>query len=38
MTKILQLNKIKFKNKSTEWTLEHILNTFKGEISLPMVT
>ena len=34
----LQLNKIKFKNTSTEWTLEHILNTFKGEISLPMVT
>ena len=31
----LQLNKIKFKMTSTEWTLEHILNSFKGEVSFP---
>ena len=29
----LQLNKIKFKMTSTEWTLEHIVNSFKGEVS-----
>ena len=33
----LQLNKIKFKMTSTEWTLEHILNSFKGEVSFPKV-
>ena len=33
----LQLNNIKFKMTSTEWTLEHILNSFKGEVSFPKV-
>ena len=33
----LQLNKIKFKMTLTEWTLEHILNSFKGEVSFPNV-
>ena len=33
----LQLNKIKLKMTSTEWTLEHILNSFKGEVSFPKV-
>ena len=33
----LQLNKIKFKMTSTEWTLEHILNSFKGEVSFAKV-
>ena len=33
----LQLNKIEFKMTSTEWTLEHILISFKGELSFPKV-
>ena len=33
----LQLNKIKFKMTSTEWSLEHFLNSFKGEVSFPKV-
>ena len=33
----LQLNKIKFKKTSTEWTLENILNSFKGQVSSTMV-
>ena len=32
-----QLNKFKFKMTSTEWTLEHILTSFKGEVSFPKV-
>ena len=33
----LQLNKIEFKMTSTEWTLEHILISFKGELCFPKV-
>ena len=34
--KQLQANKINFKT-STEWTLEHILNSYKEEVDFPMV-
>ena len=29
----LQLNKIKFKKTSTQWTLKHNLNSFNGKVS-----
>ena len=34
----LQLNKIGLKKTLIEWILEHILNSFKGEVNSPMVT
>ena len=33
----LQLNKIKFKQTSTEWTLEHVLNTFKDDVAFSFI-
>ena len=34
----LQVNNIKLKETMTELTLKHILTSFKGEVSFPMVT
>ena len=34
----LQVNNIKLKETMAEWTLKHILTSFKGEVSFPMVT
>ena len=33
----LQLNEIKFKQTSTEWTLEYVLNSFKDDVTFPFM-
>ena len=35
LKKQLNANKLKFKKTSSEWTLEHILNAYQGEVEFP---
>ena len=35
LKKKLNANKLKFKKTSSEWTLEHILNAYQGEVEFP---
>ena len=37
LKKQLNANKLKFKKTSSEWTLEHILNAYQGEVEFPSV-
>ena len=37
LKKQLNANKLKFKKTSSEWTLEHILNEYQGEVEFPLV-